>query len=157
MRVKTETPALLVLEDRPLFIAGFLLLFALADMAAVLALASAGEWEGVAMLGLGIPMMAVAWIAFVRRTIVFFDRSTGLVTRRVASLIGQKDESLPLSEVVGAEVMSGSTSKGGSTARPVLLLRGGGRHPLLSVSTSGRGPSRAAAAINRWLGSEAHP
>lgn len=151
MRVRTETPDLLVLDDRPLMIALLLLVFALLDLGVVMALASQGDWAGVGMLGLGLPMMAVAWYFFVRRTIVFLDRSTGLVTRRVAMLVGQTEERLPLSDVVGAETQSPTMSKGRSTYKPVLILRNGGRHPLLSVSTSGRGPSRAVAAINRWL------
>ncbi|NHB75791.1 hypothetical protein [Rhodobacter calidifons] len=151
MRIRTETPALLVLEDRPLLIALLLSAFVLIDAAAVFGLARQGEWAGVAMLGLGIPLLLAGFVFFVRRTIVFFDRSSGMVSIRVASLIGQKEDSLPLSEVIGAEVQRNPSSKGGSTARPVLLLKGGGRRPLLSVSTSGRGPGRAAAAINRWL------
>ena len=152
MRIKTETPELLVLEDRPLLIALLLSAFLLIDVAVVFGLARQGEWAGVGMLGLGIPLMAAGLVFFVRRTIVFFDRAAGQVTIRVASLIGQKDDSLPLAEVTGAEVQRNPSSKGGSTARPVLVLTGGRKRPLLSVSTSGLGPSRAAAAINRWLG-----
>lgn len=154
MRVKTETPELLVLEDRPLLVALLLSAFLMMDAAAVFGLAAHGEWAGVAMLGLGIPLVLAGFVFFVRRTIVFFDRGTGMVTIRIASLIGQKEDSLPLAEVIGAEVQRNPSSKSGSTARPVLLLQGGARRPLLSVSTSGRGPGRAAAAINRWIGSD---
>lgn len=151
MRLRTETAQLLVLEDRPILIALLLSAFLLIDIAAVFGLASQGEWAGVGMLGLGIPLMLAGFVFFVRRTIVFFDRGAGLVTIRVASLIGQKEDSLPLSDVIGAEAERNPSSKGGSTARPVLLLTEGRKRPLLSVSTSGRGPGRAAAAINRWL------
>lgn len=151
MRVKTDTPELLVLEDRPLLIAVFLSAFLLFDAAIVIALMAQGEWAGVAMLGLGIPLLLAGFVFFVRRTIVFFDRSTGLVTIRVASLIGQKEESLPLADVAGADVQVNRSSKGGSTSRPVLRLRGGGSKALLTVSTSGGGAGRAKAAINRWL------
>lgn len=154
MRVKTDTPDLLVLEDRPLLVALLLSIFLLFDAAAVLALAAQGEWAGVAMLGLGIPLLLAGFFFFVRRTIVFFDRGTGQVTIRVATLISQKDASLPLAEVRGAEVQVNRSSKGGSTSLPVLLLTEGRKRPLLSVSTSGGGPSRAAAAINRWLEGE---
>ena len=152
MRIRTETPELLVLEDRPLLVALLLSAFLLIDAAVVVALVSQGDWAGVAMLGLGIPLLLAGFVFFVRRTIVFLDRGTGLVTIRVASLIRQSEESLPLADVAGAEVQVNRSSKGSSTSVPVLLLRGGGKRPLLSVSTSGRGPGRAAAAINRWLG-----
>lgn len=151
MRIKTDTPSLLVLEDRPLLIALLLSAFVLADVVAVFALVAQGEWAGVAMLGLGVPLLLAGFYFFVRRTIVFFDRGSGLVTIRVASLIGQKEDSLPLADVARAEVQVNRSSKGGSTSLPVLILKAGGKRPLLSVSTSGRGPGRAVAAINRWL------
>lgn len=151
MRIKTETPTLPVLEDRPLLVALLLSAFLMIDAAAVVGLGMQGEWAGVGMLGLGIPFLLVAFYFFVRRTIVFLDRGTGMVTIRVAMLIGQKEDTLPLADVTGAEVQVNRSSKGGSTAVPVLLLRDGRKRPLLSVSTTGRGPGRAVAAINRWL------
>lgn len=154
MRIKTDTPELLVLEDRPLMVALLLSAFVLLDVAAVFGLAAQGEWAGVAMLGLGIPLLLAGFFFFVRRTIVFFDRGAGLVTIRVATLVSQKDETLSLADVTGAEVRRNPSSKGGSTALPILRLRGGGSKALLSVSTSGGGPGRAAAAINRWLGAK---
>lgn len=152
MRIKTETPGPLVPEDRPLLIALLLAAFLLIDVTAVFGLARQGDRAGVGMPGLGIPLMAAGFVLLVRRTILFFDRATGRVTIRVASLVRQKDDSLPQAEVTGAEVQRNPSSKGGLTARPVLVLTGGRKRLLLSVSTSGLGPSRAAAAINRWLG-----
>lgn len=151
MRIKSETPDMLVLEDRPLGVALLLSAFLMVDAAVVVGLATQGDWAGVAMLGLGIPLLVAGFFFFVRRTLVFFDRKGGQVTIRVATLRGQPEEHLPMSDVAGAEVQVNRSSKGGSTARPVLLLKAGGKKPLLSVSTSGRGPGQAVAAINRWL------
>jgi hypothetical protein len=152
MRIKSETPDMLIIEDRPVVIALLLSAFVLAEVIAVFYLVAEGEWAGVAMLGLGIPLLAVAFIVFVRRTIVFLDRPGGMVTIRVASLIGQKENSLPLAEVTGAEVQTRRSSKGGSTHRPALRLTGGSAQELVTVYTSGGGAGRVVGAINRWLG-----
>lgn len=151
MRVKSETPDLLVLEDRPVFVALLLAAFVLGDAAAVIALASQGEWAGVAMLGLGIPLLLIAGYFFVRRTIVFLDRPGNQVTIRVATFRGQTDAVLPLDGVVGAEVQVSRSSKGGTTQRAALVLAGGGMRELTQVYSSGGGAARAVAAIRRWL------
>ncbi len=91
-----RNPDLLVLEDRPLFASLLLAAFLLADAAAVIALALQGEWAGVGMLGLGIPLLILAAFFFVRRTIVFLDRPGNRVTIRTATLRGQTEDSLPL-------------------------------------------------------------
>ncbi|AZL59643.1 hypothetical protein EI545_12860 [Tabrizicola piscis] len=152
MRVKSETPDMLVIEDRPILVAILLSAFILIDATVVLALASQGNWAGVAMLGLALPLLVGALVLFVRRTLIFLHRPQGQVTIRVASLIGQTETSLPLANVTGAEVQKSRSSKGGSTYRPALRLAGGGARELVSVYSSGSGADRVAAAINRWLG-----
>lgn len=151
MRVKSETPDLLVLEDRPVFVAALLAAFVLADAAAVVALAGQGEWAGVAMLGLGIPLLLGAGYLFIRRTIVFLDRPGNRVTIRVATFRGQTENSLPLDSVRGAEVQVSRSSDNGTTQRAALVLEGGARRELTQVYTSGGGAGRAVAAINRWI------
>jgi hypothetical protein len=151
MKVKTETPDLLVLEDRPLFASLLLAAFFLADAAAVIALALQGDWAGVGMLGLGLPLLVLAAFFFVRRTIVFLDRPGNRVTIRTATLRRQTEDTLPLDRVTGAEVQVGRGS-GTPTRRAALVLAGGGMRELTQVYSSGGGASRAVAAINRWLG-----
>ena len=156
MKIRENTPDRLVLEDRPWLIALAISAMALVTAGVTLSNLLAGEWGAAAMMGLGTALCGLAFGVFVRRSIVFLDRTTGLVTLREASVLGTTEVQHPLAEVGGAQV---DTRKGRSrpgkhdpdTHRPCLTLSGGTRVPLVKVYTSGPGASRAAAELSSWL------
>lgn len=158
MRIVEDTPRRLTLEDRPWLI-GSILAFVILFMT-FLALVLGGEnlWMGVGM-GLGAALFGVAFVAFVRRVIVIFDRSAGAVVIRTASLLGMTEQTIALSQIVEANVettINRSSSNGSKLAsnsethRTVLRTRGE-PVPLTQVSSAGDAAARNAEAINRWL------
>ncbi|MBL9054417.1 MAG: hypothetical protein JNN02_11875, partial [Tabrizicola sp.] len=104
-------------------------------------------------------MFGGAFVIFVRRTIVIFDRDAGAVVIRSKTLLGQTETSHALTRVSRASVettISRSTSSGrgsrtsSETHRTVLYL-GDEVVPLTEVYTAGDSAERMAKAINDWL------
>ena len=111
-----------------------------------------GEWTGLLFGLAGGGMGGAAFALFVRRTQAIFHRGTGQVTIRTRSVFGFSENTHPLSEVERAEVESSRNSDGQFTHRPVLIMLGEARVPVMDVYSSGGGATRLVAAINDWLG-----
>jgi hypothetical protein len=157
MKLIEETPARLVVEDRPWIIGTALTLGILLCFALAMGLYRGSGWLTLGF-GLASLLLAVLFVVFVRRVIVIFDRDAQALVIRTRSLTGDSEMTLALADVTGAEVetsRSTSTSNDGSrsvsvTHRPVLTTRTG-PVPLTQVYSSGSGAETIAAAVNRWL------
>ena len=158
MNIREISPRRLTLEDRP-WVLGIILAVVILFLL-FLALATSGQslWLTFAML-LMAALFGAAFVAFVRRVIVIFDRDTGAVVIRTKSVLGQSETTHPLAEISHASVettISRSTSSNGrrsttsQTHRTVLHI-GAEVVPLTQVYSSGDGAERMAAAINDWL------
>lgn len=157
MKVIEDTPGRLVLEDRPWLLGSVLIIGILIFLALAMGTYDVSIWLGIGF-GLASLLLAVCFVAFVRRVLVLFDRSAGALVIRTRSLMGQGEKTLALSDVTGAEVetsRSTSTNNDGGTSisithRPVLATRSG-PVPLTQVFSSGNGAEEIASAINAWL------
>ncbi|MCX7288686.1 MAG: hypothetical protein NTW20_14330 [Rhodobacterales bacterium] len=159
MRIVEETPDRLTLEDRP-WVLGTVLAIVILVMALIALLTVAENiWLGLGM-ALGAALFGAAFVAFVRRVIVIFDRRAGAVVIRTASLTGQTEATHPLADIRGAGVdtsISRSTSQGSgrssvSTTHRTILHLPDGDVPLTEVYSGGDAAARMAEAVNRWLG-----
>jgi hypothetical protein len=154
MKVTTDSPELLVVENRPVLLALGLTLFILAFIAVGMAMMLAGEWWGllVALFGGGIGFAAF-W-GFVRRVQVVFHRPEAYVEVRRRDIFGGSRVRHALAEIDRAEVEESYSSDSGPTYRVVLVVARGqsaGRHPVTQAYSSGAAHHRAAEAINSWL------
>lgn len=155
MKILSDTPDLLIVEDRPVLLALALIGFILAFVAAGLGIVLAGEWWGLLLALGGGGMGLVAFWAFVRRVQVVFHRPEAYVELRRRNLFGGSRVRHALAEIDRAEIEESHSSDSGTTYRIVLVIPSGqsaGRHPVTLAFSSGRGHHRAAKAINAWLG-----
>ena len=156
LHVATNTADRLTLEARP-WLLGVILTAAILVML-LIGLANLADEPGLGLgMFLGAGLFGLCFTVFVRRVIVIFDRTAGAVVIRTASVLGQTEKTLPLSDIRGAEVetsISTSSSGGRShTHRPVLRLTGQTEpFPLTQVYSSGAGAEFVVQAVNRWLG-----
>ncbi len=157
MRVTGETTERLTIESRPWILGSVLILCVLIPAGLGLALIGQSLWAGLGLLGAA-ALMGVMFVVFVRRVIVIFDRPAGSVVIRTATLMGQSEQTLALSDILGAEVeTSRSTSRDSdgrhttSTTHKPVLRTTSGPVPLTLISSSGNGAALVAAAVNRWL------
>lgn len=154
MKVTTDTPDLLIVDDRPLFIGIMLTGFILVFVGVGVSIALTGELLGLlfALLGGGLGLGAFA--VFVRRVQVIFHHPEGYVELRRRNLFGSSRVRHTLSEIARAEIEESHSSDNGTTYRVVLVIDAGqsvGRHPVTLAYSSGSGHHRAAEAINLWL------
>ncbi len=158
MRVADETPDRLTLEASPWLLGSFLILVILVLLAVALANLASEPWLGFG-LTLAAALFGVAFVVFVRRVVVIFDRPAKAVVIRTASFLGQSEQTLRLADVQRAGISthvsrSHRTGGGRSTSRthaPVLVTPDGDV-PLTQIHSGGDGAERVAKAINRWLG-----
>ncbi len=154
MKVATDTPDLLILEDRPLLVAGILLVVLLGMVGIGIAQIAAGETvSGLAfgLLGGGFAFGGI--LAFVRRNQLVLDRAGGQVLMRRRSLLGYSERRFELAHLDKAVVQT-SRSGDSDTHRMALVFGRGaqvGTHPFTLVYTSGRGARRGADTVNAWL------
>ncbi len=154
MKVTTDTPDLLIVEDRPFILAVALTLFILVFVAVGFTVMMSGEWWGIifALVGGGVGFGAF-W-GFVRRVQVVFHRPGAYVEFRRRNIFGGARVRHGLAEIGRAEVEESRSSDSGSTYRVVLVVDRGqsaGRHPVTLAYSSGRAHHRVAQAINAWL------
>ncbi len=157
MNVTQDTPHCLVLESRPWLLGSVLIICILLLLALALGLYQESVWLTLGF-GAASALLAVCFVAFVRREFVMFDRKSGAVVIRSRSLMGQEERTLSLTDVTGAEVetsRSSSTGNSGNRTTSVthrtVLKTLTGPVPLSSIYSSGSGAEVNAAAINRWL------
>lgn len=155
MKIRSNTPDLLVAERVPVLLALGLFTFIMAFVTPGVLLFFAGEWMGLAfgMLGGGLGFMAMC--VFVERLQVILDAAAQTAIIRRRTMLSHRETTLPLVELVRATTEStGKTHK--RLFRPALVLDDGTGegeilHPITDVFSSGTGAARLVAAINDWL------
>ena len=103
MRITETSPIRLTLEDRPWLIGSILAVAIMFFLLLALAVWADAPWLGLAFV-LGAALFGGAFVAFVRRVIVIFDRDAGAVVIRTASLLGQTEQTHPLAGITQASV-----------------------------------------------------
>ncbi|KAA0917660.1 hypothetical protein FLO80_06405 [Aquicoccus porphyridii] len=153
MKIKTDTPDLLIVDDTPWLTGVMLIVFILVFVGVGLGLILEGIWHGLIFLVVGGGMGAVAFVLFVRRVQVVFYRPEGWVEIRRANALRHSRVRHTIDEISRA-VVEQSAGKNGTLYRVVLEIDHGqsaGRHPL-SLAYSNIGDHRGVAhAINDWL------
>ncbi|MEC7764462.1 MAG: hypothetical protein VX874_21340 [Pseudomonadota bacterium] len=157
MKVTTETPDLLIVDDRPVLFAIILILFILVFVSVGFYLVSEGMWAGLIFGAFGGGLGLTAYALFVRRVQVVFHRPEGWVELRRKSLFSTEKVRHALSEISHAEldILRGSGTS--NTWRVVLVIPEGesvGHHPVTLAYSNGPGHQRCKDTINRWLGVE---
>lgn len=151
-----RTPELLVIDNRPVFVAVMLSIMLLAFVGAGISTIVAGEILQGLLFVLGVPLfIGVFFALFVRRNQLILNRQTGEVLHRRRTLYSHTERRFDLSVFKGAEVERNPSSDGKSTYRMVYILSDGpeaGTHPFTVPYSSGNGAQRAANAVNDWLG-----
>jgi hypothetical protein len=159
MKIVEETPARLVLDDRPWLLGGLI-------AAAIVILAGFGLFRlsqggegGIAAL-LGAAGFGIAFAIFVRRVEAVFDRASGELVVRTSTIRGRSEARRPLAEIASAEVETRESSRGRRRRRrepmrvhrPMLRLSSGGALvPLNPMFAAGDAAREAADAVNRWI------
>ncbi len=154
MKVTTDTPDLLIVENRPVLLAIGLVGFILAWVVGGLVVAAAGEWWGILFALFGAGLGLLTFVALVRRVQVVFHRPEGYVEFRRRSMFGGSRVRHRLDEIDRAEIEDRHMTKGDPDHRVVLVIERGqsaGRHPVTLAYSSGSAHHRAAEAINHWL------
>lgn len=159
MRIVEQTSQRLTLEDRP-WVLGSILAVVILFMVFIAMVTMAKDiFVGIGVL-VGAALFAVAFVIFVRRVIVIFDRAAGVVVIRTATLLGKTETTHPLTNIGKASVEASpnrsNTRRNGRltsnrTYRPVLQGQGG-TIVLNEIYSSGSAAENAVAVINRWLG-----
>lgn len=147
MKVKTNTPDRLTIEDRPWFVTGFTWFMGLACLSAVLFDRSMGLTERALVLVLGVGACFVAWrlMPFVSLDL---DRSKGTLVVTHARVTGAEQITYALEDIVEARVQS-DTTDGADLERLALKTK----TDILPVEHGFSSQSRKAAVkqINAWL------
>ncbi|KIN62348.1 hypothetical protein Z946_1205 [Sulfitobacter noctilucicola] len=155
MKITHNSPDQLVIENNPVWLAVFLSVFGLTFMAIGLFAVSAEPLMGFVFVAAGLGIAIGFNMIFVRRTQLILDRSAQKVLLRRRGWL--RDNSLTWEmRYLDRAIVETSRSSDNNTHRAALIINGGmdeGTHPLTIVYSSGRGASRAADAINRWLDS----
>ncbi len=150
MSVKRNTPDQLIVADIPWVMGVLLIAFILIFVGVGLSLVISGEWMGLMFVVLGGGIGAIAFVAFVRRVQMIFDRPTDRIIHRRRSVFGYSEDIHPLSELKGVTLETSYSRKGGTMYRPTLLLNGD-RVPIVQSYTNTRGPKKLADAIEAWI------
>lgn len=153
MKVTTDTPELLIIDDRPVLIGILMILFTLVFLGAGIAILLQGELMGLFFAAFGGGMGLLFFVVMVRRVQLVCHRPEGWVEIRRRSLFGAGKVRYPLTEVSRA-VLESTFSDGTPVHRVALEFDTGqsaGRHLLSETYVSGSSRGRAVEAINRWL------
>ena len=143
-----DSPDRLVLRDRPGFVAAALVACGLVCF--VMAMQTdAGDWQAQAgRVAVGVFAIAVAWVVYPTRTLVF-DRASGLLvveTRRVGRVV---TDVIPLSRIRRASVQA--DHDGDIRTERLVVLTAEGPVPLeMSYTSDAR--LDVSRRINQWLG-----
>jgi len=154
MKITTDTPDLLIVEDRPVLLGIALAIFILLFVGAGFAMLLDGVFAGLIFIIGGGGLGLGAFWAFVRRVQVVFHRPEVYVELRRRNLFGGSRVRHRLAEIERAEVEQSTSSDGDALWRVVLVIETGqsaGRHPITLAYSNGRHHHETASAINRWL------
>lgn len=163
MKIKHNTPDLLIAEDMPWFIAIMLFIFIMAFVTPGVLMAFDGVPAGllfaVAGGGMGFAGMAI----FVERLQVILDATANTATIRSRTILRYRETVFPLTDVryaTGHTTLSGGESDRSrprrQVHRPSLVISDGAGeddilHPVTEVYSSGGGTARLVRAVNTWL------
>lgn len=158
MKVVHCTDNLLVVEDRPWFIGGLMILMALLFLFGGMAFIGKGELFGGLMMilvGGGVPLIIAALM--VQRVRVTLDRSTGRMTRTARSVRGLGQTAYPLNRLTGARLGTSSDSDGTTYRLEFVLDSPAEVVPFTSYYSGGTRPQRLGEAVNAWLATDRLP
>ncbi|MGX0876440.1 hypothetical protein ACSSV4_001117 [Roseovarius sp. MBR-154] len=164
MKITRTTPDLLIAEETPWFIAVMLSLGLLLFVGVGLLVSSQSLIGAFVMGGIGGGMCFAAICIFVERLQIILDAQAGTATLRARTILRQREEVLPLSDVLRA---TGETTLSGSNAgidparvrrklhRPSLVLSDGAGgevlRPITEIYDSSSASGKVVRAINDWL------
>lgn len=154
MRVITNSPDLLIVEERPWLIGVFMITGTLAFAGSGLAILLQGQLAGLLFLG-GSAIWMLFFFVFVRRVQVVFNGSKGWLEIRRRSLLGYSKVRHELSEIDRA-IYQVSSGDGSDTYRITLIVPRGqsaGKHPLTEYYSGFAGTKQVVQVINSWLDS----
>ena len=164
MKIKRNTPDLLIAGETPWFIAFMLSFFILVFAGIGIGLISTGVWAGLVFLvfggGLGVGGMA----AFVERLQLIMDASAGTLTMRRRTIFSYNETVIPLDDVIRAGTESGKSGSASDFDKPrqtvsrlAFEVRDGSGTgsttivPMTEVMSNGQGAARVTRAANEWL------
>ncbi len=165
MKIKHDTPDLLIAGETPWFIAIMLLFFTLVFAGIGLLILSQGIWAGLVFLivggGLGLGAMGV----FVERLQLILDAQSETLTMRSRTIFRHNETVIPLKDVIRAQsesTLSGTATQDSSKPRQrvsrlaFVLHDGAGTggtviQPMTSVMSSGSAAGNVTREINEWL------
>jgi hypothetical protein len=154
MKIRRNSPDLLIVEDRPWLLGLMIILFILIFCGAGLTMLLSGEWLGLLFFLAGGGLGFGAFWAFVRRVQVVFYRPEGWVEIRRANIMRRLATRFDLAGVHRALVET-STSDGKNLHRVALFVEKGGvtgTKPLTLAYSNVGDHHGVASAINAWLG-----
>lgn len=155
MKITTDTPDLLIVEDRPILLGLGLIVFIMIFVGIGIGLMLSGEGWGITFTLIGGGLGFLAFWALVRRVQVVFHRPENWVEFRRKNILSGSRVRHALSDISRAEVESSHGSEGSTTYRVVLVFDRGqslGRHPITLAYSSGSSHHLIQAKINNWLG-----
>lgn len=157
MKITTDTPQLLIVENRPVVLGAVLIVFILVFLWAGMAMIGSGDWIGLVFIAFGAGSGFLAFWALVRRVQVVFDRATGTVEIRRRGLFSASRVRHKLTEIDRA-VVEESRGTDSTTFRVALVIGTGqsaGHHPLTKSYSNSGAHARIAQRINAWLADQA--
>ena len=152
MKITRDHPDQLILEKRPWLFVTFLIVFMLIFMALGLPTAIYGNMIGLLFVLGGVIIPGIAFVTFVRRTMVVFDRPANSIEIRRKSILGITQDIYKISDLIGAIVTTVDDHNYNSkTSRCELEMKNGTNLPLALIYTGGSGARRTAEKVNAWL------
>jgi hypothetical protein len=151
VRITSQTPTILVIEDRPWLESLVGTLFLAGGLVAVVA--------GERVFGGGFITVCAAIVLLFANTVTNrFDRTAGRYTRSVKGLVRRHEAAHPLNEIAGVRVERSATGNPSTSYRVSLVLKSRAVQPLASAYSSGKDEKeRIATEIKRFLGLPAGP
>ena len=164
MKVKRNTPDLLVAGEIPWFMAIMLTFFILVFVGIGVAILSSGVWAGLIFVvvggGLGLGAMGV----FVERLQLILDAMTKTLTMRSRTIFRYNQTVIPLDDVIRAQTestLSGTSNQSSTKPRQTLsrlafVVRDGSGtggtvvQPMTSVMSSGKASGNVTREVNHW-------
>jgi hypothetical protein len=155
MKTIHETPDLLVLENKPVWLALFISVFGLVFFAIGMASLSESTGTGIMFMAGGIGIGIGFNMIFVRRTQLTLDAARQIVELRRRGWLGDRYMTWDL-QFLDRAIIQTSHSGEKNTHRAAIVISDGmdaGTHPLTIVYSSGQSAQHPKDAINRWLDS----
>jgi len=150
MRVVSQSPERLVIEERPWFWGVFYIAFILSFSWAALQSALRAEFLGAALAASVAAGVTFLFLRYVERVWLVLDRAGGTAEFRRRGMRGLRREAYPLERVKSALAQRNSSGEG-DTWRLVLLIEGASPVPMTPYYQSGKGTRRCVEAVEGWL------